>query len=206
MAFRDIFFQLLLLLVGIIIGIIAPLLPIPQQKRLGLVFSFLLVAIGLIWLGIEIRIRQAASTPPAAITATTLIETSTFIATSMPTDTSVPPVMVSIMSPFDGADVPRIITVSGKYQSIPEDRQIWLYVYGTFIKKYFLQQIDSFNDGSWQARDVIIGDPDEKGTRYKIGVISVDQPDNERLQTISFPLDQLPRSAESLIEITVYRE
>lgn len=68
MLIRDLFFQLILFLGGLSVGIFAPNLPQPWQRRLGLVCTVLLVAISSAWGGYEVGRRQqllnAAPLPP----------------------------------------------------------------------------------------------------------------------------------------------
>lgn len=151
--------------------------------------------------------RETPSITPEVPTPTDTLPTNTLTETpiNMPTTTSILPIEVSITSHSDGAEVSHTIDISGPYQNIPEDRQIWLYVYATFIRKYYLQPIDRLNNGTWQVRGLIIGEPDETGTRFKIGLISVDERDHENLLMNFSALDELPPSSQNLHEITVYR-
>ena len=122
------------------------------------------------------------------------------------TNTPAQNISVSITSLFDGAEIPYTIDISGEYQNVPQDQEIWLYVYATYIKKYFLLPIDRLNNGTWQVRNIIIGEPNEIDTKYKIGVIAVDLADNDRLESDPFELSVLPSSTQKLIEYTVYRK
>lgn len=68
---RDFFFQLVLFLAGVAIGIAVPLLPKTRQKLIAGLFSALLVGVSLVWAGYELRsIDLTKPTPLPTLTPT----------------------------------------------------------------------------------------------------------------------------------------
>ena len=118
------------------------------------------------------------------------------------------PIWVKVTFPSDGAsDVQNIIDADGVYRNKPRDREIWLYVYDIGAGRYDLVPVDLFDDNTWKAKRVPVGAETEDGNRYKIGIISIAIAESEQLQNRKhYDLSVLPKTAEKLNEITVYRK
>ena len=71
---RDSFFQIVLSLAGVAIGITALLLPRKGQKWVAVLSAVLLVLISLVWAGYELGVAETAPTDPVPTASTELTE------------------------------------------------------------------------------------------------------------------------------------
>ena len=119
-----------------------------------------------------------------------------------------PPTEVKITSHSDRDKVPREVDVRGKYANVPEGMDIWLYVYAPGIRRYFLDPVITFSDGTWEARGVIVGSTDSSdvGAAFKIGVLLASHKASEQIWNKPDDIEFLPSGTERMDEIVVYRE
>lgn len=139
--------------------------------------------------------------------------TAVAIATEQVTPSSLPSIVPSgkpeftITSPKNGDDVDNVIDIQGTFTNAPPNVEIWLYVYATDIKKYYFSQVDLLDNSQWKAKAVTIGDPNEHGTRFKVGIIALNLQDSNALRQSPDRLDSIPSAAEILTkEIILYRK
>jgi basic membrane protein A len=117
---RDFFFQIVLFLVGAVIGIAVPLLEKPIQKRIATILAIVLVSAGLLWAGYEIGAREAngtviandpTDTPTATLESSTNTPTPTEpTLTPTPVENSPSPVATSTFTPEPPTDTPVLPT------------------------------------------------------------------------------------------------
>lgn len=114
---------------------------------------------------------------------------------------------VRITYPRDGAELSQqLVDVYGIWESKPEEGQeLWLYVYDRSVKKYYLNSIAAFNDGTWRSSQAFIGAADESGSEYKIGVMTLPSSESHKLDSGFIELSELPAGAIKLTEITIFR-
>lgn len=97
----DFFFQIVLFLAGLVVGIMVPLLPKNHQKRLAGVLAVLLVVTSLIWTGYELGRRDALASPVAGSSGTvpTIAAQPTEMPSASPSRIPVPTALLSTNIP-----------------------------------------------------------------------------------------------------------
>ncbi len=102
----DFFFQIVLFIVGALVGVAVPLLPKGGQKTTAIVLAMLLIIVSLIWVGYEMGIRESKPTAVADVTSPTSAPTPTANQPYPPATTessSIPePTLLSTSSPTLG--------------------------------------------------------------------------------------------------------
>ena len=120
-----------------------------------------------------------------------------------------PEPQAKILTPKNGSQVQRSTEISGKFQSLSIEQDLWIYVYATEERMYYpgkVKKIDR-NAKTWSFPG-LIGDinPDQSGNKWRVGVLVVGQKETDILmQGINKGLPKLPVETDSKQEVIITR-
>lgn len=134
---RDLFFQIVLLLVGVVIGVIIEILPTrSQKKRAARTIALLLIAISLVWIGYELGTREiliGATTMSTMASSTISPETTILIPTPTLTSTNTVTPKIPFITP---PPTPTFIGTISVPCNSPEGFEFVVTQSGTYIFQY----------------------------------------------------------------------
>ena len=180
MNISDFFFQIVLALLGVAVGVVAPLLRKKNQKFVATIASVLFIASASAWAGYEIGNRGAVAS-------------------------RIPDTKAKITSHRAGGEIDQNIdAIEGTFEKLSEDQKLWLYVIAG--DRYFLHRVTTFSNGIWKVNDVTVGADSESGQEFEIGILVVDIKTDLLLSKNPDGIYYLPSGAMILDEISVIRK
>lgn len=142
---NDLFFQIVLFLVGAIIGVVAQILKPLYQKILAGVLAIICIAVASMWLGYQMGVSQVNLPTPSLVSV----------------DRTCAKYGLKIVSPSPGF-VNSSTQVSGTYQNAPSDSSLWVFtVYRDTPPRYRPQQIATMD----HQKKIWYSDLDISGTK-----------------------------------------
>jgi len=133
----------------------------------------------------------------------------------LPPGIPTPVPVVVIDSPEDGARVPDpAVQVSGRWQHVPDDLQLWVVVYPMAALRYYPQeryQVHFLENGTWNGRAYAGTAADPAGSEYQIFVGLADADAHRELmdymdQHPEWGMTELPDGFQLFADVTVFRE
>ena len=120
-----------------------------------------------------------------------------------------PEPQVKILTPNNGAQVQRSTEISGKFQSLSIEQDLWIYVYATEERMYYPGKVKNIDRSTktWSFPG-LIGDTnlDQAGNKWRVGILVAGQKESDILtQGINKGLSKLPIEVDSRQEIIITR-
>ncbi len=179
MDIRNLLFAIFLALVGVTVGVVAPLLRKKYQKILASAASALLIACTCFWVGYEIGNKGAAGS-------------------------RLPDTAARITSHRSGGEIDQQGNeIQGTFDKLQDGQKLWLYVLSS--DRYFLHEVTTFSNGTWKVEDVTVGADGETGVEFKIGILVADLQADKLISRNPDGVYYLPSGATVLEEIAVIR-
>jgi hypothetical protein len=117
---------------------------------------------------------------------------------------------IKISTPRNDSSVERRTEISGTFQSLSPEQDLWIYVYATEEGAYYPGKVNSINykEKTWSFPGIIGNiNPDQAGNKWRIGVFVVGKQTSEILKkSANSGMPKLPIEVDSSKEITITRK
>lgn len=116
---------------------------------------------------------------------------------------------VKILTPKNNSSVERRTEISGTFQSLSPEENLWIYVYAPEEGAYYPGKVNNINykEKTWSFPGIIGNiNPDQTGNKWRIGVFIAGEKESEVLKRAAISgVSKLPIEVDSSKEITITR-
>ena len=116
---------------------------------------------------------------------------------------------IKISTPRNSSSVERRTEISGTFQKLSPEQDLWIYVYAPEEGAYYPGKVNNINykEKTWSFPGIIGNiNPDQTGNKWRIGVFIAGEKESEVLKRAAISgISKLPIEVDSSKEITITR-